>query len=353
MAADIWDLVTMTEVVKRIKTSPQYWLQFFPGQINFDSDWIMFDKVFQDDRKLAPFVVPNVQGRPQTLSGYETLRFKPAYSKLRDVVDMTMHLTRVAGEQLGGTLSIAQRRDIVKAQLTAGQKVRHKNTQNWLAARAVIDGKVTIVGEDYPSTLVDFRRDPSLTVVLTGAAKWDQTTADPLGDLKDVRINANELSGARIRKLTFGANAWELFTQRVDLKDLMDKNFGGVQIAGVTRVNALTDGYNDTIEYMGTIAGVAGQGAMECWVDTSRFVDANGAEQYYLDQNTVVGTSDMISGVRCFGAIMDDDANFAPMELFMKNWKIQGDPVQEYISSASGPLMVPKEPNASWSMKVA
>lgn len=352
MALDIYDLVTLIEVQRRTKTAPRFWLEtFFKRQINFDSDWIMFDKVYGDDRKLAPFVVPNVAGRPQRLDGYESMRFKPAYSKQKDVVDYTMHIERVAGEALGGTLSIEQRRNVIIATLLASQKVKMQNTNNWLAARAIIDGKVTIKGEDYPTTLVDFRRDASLTTVLTGAAKWDTGTGTPLADLKDSRMNANELSGARISRNVFGANAWELFAQRVDLKDMMNAdNRGAGQQTNVTLIN---DGYGDSIEYMGSIGGASGQGKIECWVDTSRFIDPEtGLEEYYLDQNTVVGVSDMVNGVRCFGAIMDADAGFRSLETFFKNWRNQ-DPSQEYLLSQSAPLMVPKEPNATYSIKVA
>ena len=349
MAADLFDLVTMQAIVSRTKTSPHYWLdQFFPSQINFTTEWIMWDKVFGDDRKLAPFVVPSAMGRPQKLEGYETLRFKPAYSKQKDVVDYTMILDRVAGEALGGTLSLAQRRLAIKTELLRRQKVKQRNTQNWLAARAIIDGKVTIKGEDYPEMLVDFRRNPNLTQVLTGAAKWDQATADPLNDIREMRIEAQGLSGARIRRVVFGGNAWELFCQRVDIREMMNKNYGG-QNVNVTLIN---DGYPDSIEFMGTIAGSGGQGAIDAYVDTSRYVDEAGVEQFHLDQNKVVGVSEMVAGVRCFGAIMDNKADYQSLEFFTKNWEIE-DPSQEYLLMQSAPLMVPKEPDATYSIQVA
>lgn len=350
MAESIHDLMVLAGVQSRIKTAPHFWLdQFYPRQINFEQEWIVFDKVFRDDRKLAPFVVPNVAGRPQRLSGYTTERFKPAYTKQKDVVDYTMHLIRVAGEAFGGTLTKQQRRNLVVATLLQQQKVKLRNTFNWLAARALIDGKVTIKGEDYPEVLVDFRRDASLTTVLTGAAKWDQSTADPLGDLRDSRINANEISGVRISRNIFGAQAWELFAQRVDLRDRMDKNFGGQQV-NMTLIN---DGYGDSIEYMGRIAGSNGQGAIDAWVDTTRYVDpTTGAEQYYLPQNKVVGVSDAYQGTRCFGSIMDADANFEASEYFFKSWR-EPDPSQEYLLTQSAPLMVPGEVNAVYCITVA
>lgn len=352
--AGIYDLVTLDGVQRQLKLAPRFWLEeFFKRQINFDTEWIMFDKVFEDTRKLAPFVVPNVAGRPGKLNGFESFRFKPAYSKQKDIVDYTMHMDRMAGEALGGDMTYDQRRDAVIAYLLQQQKDKILNTFNWLAARAVIDGKVIIKGEDYPETLVDFRRHANLTAVLSGAAAWDQTTADPLQDLKDMRIEANGQSGARIKRVTFGANAWELFTQRVDLKDILDTRYLGVNSESITRINALTDGYPDSIEYMGRLSGAQGQGTIECWVDTTRYIDPEtGDEEYYLDQDTVCGVApDSLGGTRCFGAIKDIRAGFRPMEYFFKNWEEQ-DPSQEYLLTQSAPLMVPRNPDASYSLKV-
>jgi hypothetical protein len=352
MAAQLYDLMTMMEVNRRTRVSPHFWLGFYPRQINFDSEWIYFDKVRSDDRKLAPFVVPNVSGRPQTLEGFTAERFKPAYSKQKDIVDANMPLERVAGEAWGGTLTPLQRYNAVKAELIRRQKVKVMNRWNWMAARSLIDGKVTIKGEDYPETLVDFRRDPDLTNVLTGAAKWDQATAKPLDDLKFMRIAANEIAGVSISRIIMGSNAWELFTQRVDLKDMMDKNYGGVQINGVTRINSLTDGYGDTVEYMGSMSGVAGQSRYEFWVDNTTYIDENGVQQFHLDRNGVVGVSSVFNGARCFGAIKDLAADLRAIPMFFKNW-IEQDPSVEYLLTQSAPLMAPGEPDATFYMKVA
>jgi hypothetical protein len=349
---NIFDLYTLQALNSRIKTAPLFWLnEFYKGQINFDGKHILFERVYGDDRKLAPFVVPTAQGRPQRLDGYEMDTFTPAYIKQKDPVDVTMHLERLAGEALGGTLTIDQRRNAVKAELLRRQRVKIENRWNWMAARATIDGKVIVKGEDYPEQLVDFRRDPALTTVLTGGAKWDQATANPLADLKESRIASNELCGARIQRYYFGGNAWELFAQRVDLKELMRAEYAGR--GQQTNVTLIGDGYGDTIEYMGSISGASGQGRMEFYVDTTRFIDPDtGTEEYYLDTNTVVGVSDMMQGVRCFGAIMDAKAGYRPLDMFFKNWENE-DPSVEYMMSQSAPLMVPKETNATFSIKVA
>ena len=345
----LYDTTTLLEVMRVQKTSaPNIWLQNFPTQINFQTPNITWDKVYGDDRKLAPFVIPTVQGRPQRLEGYETVQFAPAYIKMKDVVSAEMHIQRMAGEALGtGSMTIMQRRDAVIGYLLGMQKTRIDNRLEWLASKAIIDGKVLISGEDYPAVLVDFRRDAALTGVLTGAAAWSQATADPLGDLKTMRMLVNDKSGARITKHIFGADAWDKFAARVDLKELMNKNYGGTAV----EVTLMSDGY-EGMEFMGVIQGLNGAGRIEAWVNTSKYIDPDtGLEAYYMPQNSVVGVSAMVQGVRCYGAIMDKKAGYQPLTIFSKNWENE-DPSVEYLLSQSAPLMVPKEPNATYSLDV-
>jgi len=350
MAGNIYDTTTLLEVLRVTKAASKFWLTLFPSQINFETEDIAFDKVFTDERMLAPFVVPNVQGRVMGMDGYETLSFKPAYVKPKHVVDPNMVIPRMAGEALGtGSLSIEQRRNAVIVELVRRHRLMHENRWEWLAAKAIIDGKVVIKGEDYPEKLVDFRRDPSLTGVLTGAARWDQVgTAAPMNDLKTKRVAVNNLCGARVTKHIFGGDAWDMFSARIDLRELMDRNKGGYE----TNVSMLRDGY-EGLEYMGVIQGLNGAGRVEAWVNTAKYKDPEtGNEEFFLDQKTVVGVSDAVSGVRCFGAIKDKSARYQPLAMFPKNWENE-DPSVEYLMTQGAPLMVPKQPNATYSIKVA
>lgn len=341
--ADLYDLATLDAVFRHQKIpTPPFYLNYFKRQINFDTPEIMFDKVYGDDRGIAPFVLPTSQGRPQRLDGYETVSFRAPYVKINDVVDPNMFIERLPGEApLVGSMTPDQRRNAVIAELLRKQRVKFQNRNEWLAAKALIDGKVTISGEDYPEVEVDFRRDPSLTAVATTA--WGTVGADPIGDLRVLRLQAAELSGARIRNHIFGANAWDAFAQSVDLKELMNTNYGGSD----TKVTLMSDGY-DGQEYMGRIAGLNGAGAIDVWVDTSKYVDEDGTEQFFMDQDAVVGVAD-IQGVRCFGAIMDKRAGYRPLDYFFKNYDNEN-PSVEYLLGQSSPLMVPKNPNASFKL---
>lgn len=347
MAGQIYDTTTLLGVVRQQKTLTPFWLsQFFKQQINFTSEDILFDRVNTDYRRLAPFVAPNVQGRVQGRDGYDSVSFKPAYVKPKDVLDPNMDLVRQPGEAIGGSLTLDQRRNAALAEILKQQKTKLTNRNEWLAARAIIDASVTIAGEDYPSVTVNFRRHSSLSYQLLTSARWSESTGQPLTDLKTARMNANARSGARITKHIFGANAWDMFATRVDLKGMMDRNFGGLNV-DVTR---MYDGYEGQ-EFLGVIQGSNGGGRIEAWLDTSKYVDSAGNEQFFLDQDTVVGVGDAVEGVRCFGAIKDLDAGLQPLEYHTKMWRNE-DPSVEYVMSQSAPLMVPKRPNATFKIKV-
>lgn len=348
MTVGIYNSATLMEMTRQIKSITPFWLSFFPRQINFTTEEIYWDKVDHDYRRLAPLVVPNVQGRPGTLPGYTGVSFRPAYVKVKHALDPNTVMERQAGEGLvgGSMMSPEQRRQATLAWILQNHKTSLINRNEWLAARAYIDGAVTLSGEDYPTTTVNFQRHASLTYTLTGTARWSQTTATPLADIMAGRVNSNNRSGSRIKRLVFGGTAWSYFSGHPNVPlygagGLLDKNIGGTN----ADVQRMWDGYEGQ-EFMGYLSGSQGGGRLELWVDTSKYVDESGNEQFFLDQKAVVGVSDA-EGVRCFGAIKDFRANLQPLEFFQKMWQNE-DPSAEFVLTQSAPLMVPRKPNATF-----
>jgi hypothetical protein len=344
----IYNTAELLEITSNIRqSSPSFWAGFFTRQINFTTEEIFFDKVDADYRKLAPLVVPNVQGKMMKgVQPYTSLSFKPAYTKFKDAVDISRVIERRAGEQLiTGSLTPQQRKDAAIADILRYHDTLLTNRYEWLAARALIDASVTLASDDYPSTTVNFQRDASLTYTLSGGARWDQVTGTPLTDIRTARTNAVNRSGAVIRRIVMGGTAWDLFATRVDLKAEQDKNYGGKMV----EIQRDYDAFEGQ-EYMGRYGGIFGGNQMELWVDRSKYVDEAGSEQFYLPQNVVVGFAD-IEGVRCFGAIKDFKAGLQPLERFQKMWE-EEDPSAEYILTQSAPLFVPKKPNASFKIIV-
>jgi len=61
----------------------------------------------------------------------------------------------------------------------------------------------------------------------------------------------------------------------------------------------------------------------------------------------VLVISPELDGVRCFGAIKDEEAGFQALPYFPKSW-LEKDPAVRYLLMQSAPLPVPYRVNASF-----
>jgi hypothetical protein len=352
-----FDTATLIEVLYAPAQAPElvaFWLKFFPRTIQFDTQEIRFDSQDLNEYRLAPFVAPNVQGRVLRSKGYSVQSFRPAYVKPKHVVDPARSIPRRAGERPFGTLSLQERFDAIVADNLRRERAVIENRWEWMACKALVDATVTVVGEDYPSVTVDFKRDPSLTVTLAGAAKWDQPTATVMADIQAIRQQSFKLGRSPIQQMIFGLDAWGAFVQEDhdDVQLLLDGLRKGNQ-ANFNSLGLLTGG---PYEFQGTIAGFAGGGRLDLWTYHYQFEELDsGTDDYvlvdYLDSGTVVGVAPGTDGVRCYGAIMDVRANMQATEMFPKQWE-EEDPSVSYTMTQSAPLMVPLRPNTTFRMKV-
>lgn len=350
MALDLYTTYDLLEVVRVQKSLPSFWLQFFPSVLNSTKEEIALDQVSDNYKRLAPFVAPNVQGRVMKKDGYTTVSFRPAYVKPKDIIDPSVDLPRQAGEAFAtGSLTLEQRRNAVMAYLLQRQRIVIDNRIEWMAAKAVIDGKVVVVGEDYPSVTVDFRRDAALTITLAGGTRWTEATATPAADVMSARRAIQDKCGAVANRVIFGATAWSNFyAKEISGKEstLMNNQIRG----SGTEVSFLRDGF-EGVEFVGNYRGSNGAG-FECYVYTAKYEDDAGVMQDMMDQNAVVLVAPDVRGVQCFGAIRDKRAGFQALKYFPKNWEVE-DPSVEYLMTQSAPLMVPRQPNATAKIQTA
>jgi hypothetical protein len=349
MSLGTYDTQVLQGLIQTLFTPSSYWLDsFFGSTQTFEQEYIDFD-VLTGGRRMAPFVSPLVQGKPVLAQGYTTKRFKPAYIKPKDVVDPNRIIKRRAGEPLNGSLSLQARKDAVVSDILTEHKAQINRRWEWMAAQAVITGKVTVAGSEYPSTLVDFGRRASHTVVLTGTALWtDTVNSNPLADLENNMIQFQQDTGFVVDRVTMATGAWKAY--RVHPKV-------------IAQLNLLQRGTTDSINPGVLAAGVAqlvghvGLSQIPIYVYNDIFEDATSTAASpvyvpYLPVNTVVLTSSTgIQGVRAFGAILDADAGYAASDIYVKNFR-ENDPSLEFILSQSAPLMIPTRPDCSTSMVV-
>lgn len=339
MAFDLYSTATLLGVVRVTPIESSYWLDnFFPGLLTFDTEEVMFDRV-KTYRRMAPFVSPVVQGRVMRSRGHETRAFRPAYVKPKHIVDPNRQFVRQAGEQITGSLSPGQRWNSAVAANLADERDSIRRRENWMAAQAVIHGSVTITGEDYPTQVVDFLRNPGLTNILTGTARWGESAGDPLADIAAMRTLAFKESGSPITRLTLGLDAFDLFYEDTKVQALLKTELGAIPRTSDSVLSAF--GSTDTpFEFRGILQGANGQGRLEVYTYNEEYEDEDFNTVSMMSSYDCIGTGPGIGGVRCYGAIRDKRAGLQAIPLFPKMWD-QEDPSLTYTMTQSAPLMLP------------
>jgi len=258
-------------------------------------------------------------------------------------------LARRAGEAIGGSATPEQRWNLAVAANMKSESEMIDRRLDWLAAQAVMFGGVTIVGEDYPEVYVDFQRDAGLTRTLVGDARWGESAADPLADIKDLRTLGFAKGSGPISRLTMGLDAFDLFFEDDKVEALLKDNTVSVNRTSDSTMSAFSSG-DQPVEYRGVLQGANGQGRIEVYTYAQQYEDYDGALIDMMHPLDVIGTGN-VNGIRAFGAIMDKRAGLRALSKFPKMWDVE-DPSQTFTMTQSAPLMVPTEPNRSFRIRV-
>lgn len=342
---EVWNTRRSLAVMRDVEPSFNYWGDLaFSRQITSTDEYIDFEKLPAAGRKLAPFVRPLGSGKPiyeDRASGY---RFKPAYIKLKDAIDPTMPLIKRAGidRSMIGEVEITaqQRRDLIRAAMTIQHVQAIERRWEWMRARAIIDAKVTIVGEEYPAVELDFRRDPSHTVVKT-VDYWGDTGVSIFDDIQrwaDRMFNA--AFGGFPTRMTIGSAVWAVMRKDKEFMEHMDTN---IRNPRATTERGLISG-EKVVKVGELVVGGASGASIEIYLYRDTFLDENtGVEVPFMQPTDIIlsASDERIMGYECFGAIIDPYAQYQALSIFPRNWMEIGDPAVEYILHQSAPLMVP------------
>lgn len=344
MDEQIYDSATLLGVYwadDYMQPPENYWLSnFFTTEVQFDTEEIDFSKI-SDVRKLAPLVVPTAQGVPIYSAAERLASVAPAYIKAKDPVTATRMIRRAAGlGELGRgrtRLSPAARYGAIVADILRQHRYAVERRWEWMASKAVIDGKVTLKDDRYPERVVDFMRDPNHTIALTGGAQWGQSGVSILGSIQAMRQMVRKAKfGGVTNRLTVGADVWEVMVKDPEIREFLN-----VQFKSGTNINlklGMREGLE--VEYVGNIE------TLEVYVYSDYYETPDGTAVPYMSSKDVVLTGPSIRGVRAFGAIQDKKANWQALPVFSKMWD-EEDPSATMILTQSAPLMVPVNPNAS------
>ncbi len=330
----MYDTNTLLGVMRQMAPVPNYWLDLcFPTELTFEDEYIDFEKLVEG-RKLAPFVTPMSQGKPIFTEASTVTRLKPAYVKPKDVVNPTRMLRKRPG-QLG---SDAENNPGARMQAVVGDIMRTHNDAidrrlEWLAARAIIDGQVTISGESYPERIVNFNRASNHTVTLGSGTYWT-TSSDIIADLNLWISRVRRATfGGPVNRITVGTDVWDVMSRNSGIRELLDTQVRGTDANFRTGLRS-----GEYVEYMGVLSG------LDLCVYSDFYETDGGSAVPFMSSKDVVLTGPNVNGVRAFGAIMDTKAGLRALSKFPKMWDSE-DPSATYIMTQSAPLMIPVNPN--------
>lgn len=341
MVMDIYDTNVLVQVVPNLKLAQNFLLDTcFPNIVCSDSEFVSID-VDIGKRRVAPFVSPLVEGKLVAQRRYQTNTFKPAYIKDKRVPDLLKPVRRQIGERIGGELK-GEERMMANLMMELADQVDLVNRRlELMAAAALATGSLTVTGDGFPTTVIDYGRDSSLTVALTSTAVWDYGTGSTANPAANIQTWANLIlkkSGAIATDIIFSPTTYALFKVDPAVRDAI--------VLDTARFRASTG--NDAKlapEIKHGAANMGRWGSFNLWVYNDWYVDDNDVEQRMLADNLVILTSPQLMGTRAFGQIMDPEFNYGPLPYAPKSWT-QKDPAQRFLLMQSSPLVIPSRVNA-------
>lgn len=303
---------------------------FFPMEQVFETEEVYFDKV-QRARRLAPFVVPTVAGKPERSRGYKTGSFVPPYLKPKHVVEPSKAFKRRAGERLLGEMTAAQRFELAILDNLLIEDDEITRREEWMAAQLLLTGAMTCQSENHPPVVIDLGRPSAHTIALTGASRWGQTGIDPLQNLRTWAKIVQANSGFHPSTVVLDPLAGDAFINSASVTKVMNtyrQTAGNIDLQG--KVSG--GGLGDEVKYLGSIA------EFDVFQYQQLYADETGAVQKFMPDNSVImGNMNGCQGVRTYGAIRDRKAGLQPLARFPKVWDAE-DPSATFTMMQSAPL---------------
>jgi hypothetical protein len=212
------------------------------------------------------------------------------------------------------------------------------------AARIVVNGAYTISGENTPTQLIDFKRDPRLTLdlVASGGDTWDLSTTRPDHLIEQITSVMTEYNaGAGPFDVVFSPTAWKWYALHMEAM----KVARGFQDPLDTRTNAI-QAYA-YVQYKGADAS----GQFRFWVINQKLCE-NGVEFDALpDGGIAILNRAAFNGRPVFATIKRVDGSIERTQVLLRD-VINMNCDTRHINAKSRPMWIPNNINASAYIKV-
>ncbi|WP_395495822.1 major capsid protein [Acetobacter sp. KSO5] len=338
-----YSIVELVYFVRNMKLAQTGLLDmFFPNIVESNAPEVAID-VDLGKRRMAPFCSPLVEGKLVESRQWQTNLFKPAYIKDRRNPDLLKPVRRAMGERLMGSMTPAERLEANLAWEIADQIDMINRRMEWMAANALVNGSVTIVGDGYPTPIVvDFQRDAALKIALTGTAQWGQAGIYPSDYLTGWAALVLQKSGVAPTDVVLTNTPFNAL--KSDLKFLNSVIWAGDRTGG------------SSIDLGGRVQTgkiYMGQwGQFRIWLYNDWYVDpVTDKEEPMIPDGTIIMSGPGLEGTRAFGQILDPAFNYGPLAYAPKMW-YKEDPAAINLLMQSAPIVIPSRVNAGLSATV-
>lgn len=355
MAIDLWTPREYIDIRRdaRNDATPGYFDRFYTQQVFAKRGEVRMADLPENDRFLAPFVLPYEQGKPMDIQHkFDVHAFRLPYIKVKSPV----RTTEVMNYDPEFLMSIAPREPTIEeafdartVELDNVHRQRIENRKAWMRARAIIDARLRIdydrdQGADHPSIELNFGRDANLDIVKTGDY-WDDPDADILGDLETWMTRQYlAYGGGATSQLIVGARVAPLFRRNNGIKDMLDTRYRGNDDVVIRQGIMRTE---QPLQYIGQLTT-----GLEVWSykDTFDVPTTDGASKVRVDilnERDVLMVAPGATGVEARGPIFDAEAvraGLSSVDVFAKQWLTE-DPSDYWQMHQASYLPIPLYPN--------
>jgi len=261
MSIDLYTTREMMEAMEYMPPVRSFLLDtFFPSIETHTAEYVDID-IQVGSRKLAPFVSPLEEGKVIDREGYTTATFKPPYVKIKRNYTTADVFQRLPGETIyQGGVTARQRADRQLANDLAEMRMMIQRREEWMAAQALTDGKITVSGDGVDAE-IDFwisgisRPSGRATYQVDASTKWmdggtiSTTESLIIEDLRGWKRDMMQDSGLVPRIGICGIDVATALLHHDGTKELLDNRRVSM---GEIRPDMLPNG----VEYLGNLVGI-------------------------------------------------------------------------------------------------
>ena len=280
---------------KEFKTPAFFRDTFFPTVLTSTAKHVMFDKLPNGDRAVAPFVNRRVGGARIELQGYATEMYEPPVVGNHFTVTPEDGFMRAPGRTEYDTAGPAAFLDY---QINNGLR-RIENMiarrEELMCAQALLNGKIVIKGEGVADEIqywsqLDAAEQPKSEL----ATKWTDATAAKtvIGDLAEISDTVVARSGVAPTRLICGKKVYHTLLNILGESKLLDSK--NVMIG-----NVAPQAYSNGVRRLGYLA----EPGIEIFSYADRYTDAEGKVQPIVPDDVCLFVAPEIDTVMAYGAM--------------------------------------------------